>query len=258
MAVKSVHLEEDIRTAADIIRKSSKTVILTGAGVSTPSGIPDFRSIEGGLWTKYDPFEVASLSAFRNNPEKFYRWIRPLASKIMDAEPNDAHVGIAQMEDAGFIQTIVTQNIDGLHQRAGTQKVLELHGSWDYLSCTVCFQQFESRSFMKPFLNEGEVPYCLQCGCVLKPDLILMGEQLPARVWLEANRASKSCDLMIVAGSSLEIYPAAGLPTRALDNGAKLIIINQSETYIDVRADLVIQEDASYVIPLIAEKVMAD
>ena len=258
MAVKTVRIEEYIRTAADIIQTSKKTVILTGAGVSTPSGIPDFRSIEGGLWTKYDPFEIASLSAFRNNPVKFYRWIRSLASKIMDAEPNDAHVGIARMENAGFIQTIVTQNIDGLHQRAGAQTVLEVHGSWNYLSCTACFQQFGSLEFMKPFLIEGEIPYCPQCGCVLKPDLILMGEQLPARVWLKANQASKSCDLMIVAGSSLEVFPVAGLPTRALDNGSKLIIINQTETYIDVRADLVIQEDVSYVIPLIAEKILGD
>ena len=176
----------------------------------------------------------------------------------MDAEPNSAHIGLARMENAGFIRMIVTQNIDGLHQRAGARKVLEVHGSWDHLSCTACFQQFESENFMKPFLMNGEVPYCPQCGSVLKPDLILMGEQLPARVWLEANQASKSCDLMIVAGSSLEVLPVAGLPTRALDNGARLIIINQSDTYIDVRADLVIQDELSFVISKIAEKVMGN
>ena len=251
-------LESDIRQAADMIRSSSKTVILTGAGVSTASGIPDFRSFEDGLWTRYNPFEVASLTAFRRNPERFYDWIRPLALQIVNAHPNEAHIGLAELENGGHIRTIVTQNIDGLHQIAGAKEVLEVHGSWAYLSCTTCFQQYDSTRFMKPYLMEGKIPHCPMCACVLKPDLILIGEQLPAQVWMKAAAASTTCELMIVAGSSLEVIPAAELPARAVDSGAKLIIINHTETYMDSRANLVFHEDVSLIIPSIADKVMGN
>lgn len=251
-------LESDIRQAADMIRSSNKTVILTGAGVSTPSGIPDFRSLDDGLWTRYNPFEVSSLTAFRRNPESFYDWIRPLALQIVNAHPNEAHIGMADLEKRGYIRTIVTQNIDGLHQMAGAKDVLEVHGSWSYLSCTNCYQRYASTHYMKPYLMEGKIPHCPKCACVLKPDLILIGEQLPARVWMKAAAASSTCELMIVAGSSLEVIPAAGLPARAVDSGAKLIIINHTETYMDARANLVFHEDVSLIIPSIANKVMGN
>lgn len=247
-----------IRCAADILRESKKTVVLTGAGISTPSGIPDFRSTNQGLWTKLDPFEVASLTSFRYNPAGFYKFIHPLALKLQNAQPNPAHISLADLENAGFVHTIITQNIDMLHQRAGSKHVLEVHGSFQSLTCVSCFYKTDSRDYIQPFLEHYQIPTCPKCGNVLKPDLILMGEQLPSDTWLKAMQASKQCDLMIVAGSSLEVLPVAGLPMRALENGARLILINHTQTYVDVRADVVFHEGVEDIIPLIAKEVLGD
>jgi NAD-dependent deacetylase len=251
----SENVKLGIHCAADIILGSKRTVVLTGAGISTPSGIPDFRTPHTGLWEHYDPFEVASLSAFRYNPEKFYSWIRSLAIDIHKAIPNNAHIGLARLEKIGYIQTIITQNIDRLHQKAGSKNVLEVHGSIQNLVCVRCFHKFDSQRFVEAILENGQVPHCPDCGGVLKPDLILMGEQLPAKVWWKAQEASKKCDLMIVAGSSLEVLPVAGLPMRALENGAHLILINHSQTYLDMRADVVLHNDVDEVIPMVVEEV---
>jgi len=242
-----------VHNAADIIRGSKRTVVLTGAGISTPSGIPDFRSTDGGLWERYDPFEVASLTAFRHHPEKFYNWMRGLACEIYNAKPNPAHLSLAQLEEMGYIRTIITQNIDRLHQNAGSRNVLEVHGSFKTLICIRCYRRVDSDEFIGPYLEDGSIPHCPNCGGILKPDMILMGEQLPAKTWLKALEASKKCDLMVVAGSSLEVLPVAGLPMRALENGAHLVLINQSPTYLDVRADVVLHEDVAEVIPRIVE-----
>ncbi len=247
-----------IRCAADIIRGSKRTVVLTGAGISTPSGIPDFRSANNGLWEKFDPFEVASLSAFRYNPVRFYQWMRDLAGEIHQAQPNAAHVCLAQLEQAGYIHAIVTQNVDVLHQRAGSRNVLEVHGSMRTLTCTRCYQTVDAALFLEDYLQNGTIPYCPACGAVLKPDMVLMGEQLPVKTWLKAQEACKKCDLMIVVGSSLEVLPVAGLPMRALENGAHLILLNHSQTYLDVRADVVLHEDVAETLPKIAQAVLGD
>jgi NAD-dependent deacetylase len=252
----SASIEFGIRCATEIIRGSKKGVVLSGAGISTPSGIPDFRSSNSGLWERVNPNEVASLLAFRYNPDGFFNWMRPLAMKISQAQPNLAHIGLARLQQAGYIQTIVTQNIDGLHQRAGSKDVLQVHGSLETLTCIGCYHQFPSNGFIQPYLDGKEIPRCPDCGKVLKPDLVLFGEQLPVRTWLRAQEASKNCDLMIVAGSSLEVLPAAGLPMRALENGAHLIIINQSHTYLDVRADVVFHENLVDILPLIVKSVL--
>ena len=245
-----------IRCAADIIRSSHRVVVLTGAGVSTPSGIPDFRSPNSGIWEHFDPFEVASLSAFRYNPVRFYEWMRTLATGIYAASPNPAHFGLAQLEEAGYVQTIITQNIDRLHQRAGSKNVLEVHGSMGTLTCSRCYRTVSSQGYLEAYLNDNVVPRCPSCSSILKPDLILMGEQLPAKVWLSAQDACKNCDSMIVAGSSLEVLPVAGLPMRALENGAHLILLNHSTTYLDVRADVVLHEDVAEIIPLIVVELL--
>jgi NAD-dependent deacetylase len=245
-----------IRCAADIIRGSKKAVVLTGAGISTSSGIADFRSANSGLWEKFDPFEVASLSSFRYNPTQFYEWMRSLAIGIHQAQPNPAHYGLAQLERAGYIQTVITQNIDALHHRAGSHNILEIHGSLRTLSCTRCYRQVNSQGYLEAYLERGEIPYCSECGSILKPDMVLMGEQLPVKTWLKAQEACKNCDLMIVAGSSLEVLPVAGLPMRALENGAHLILLNYSTTYLDVRADVVLHEDIAEVIPRIVAEVL--
>lgn len=242
--------------AAELLRKAKRAVVLTGAGISTPSGIPDFRSEGTGLWSRDEPLEVASLSTFRTAPEKFFQWFRPLASQIFDAQPNAAHIALAELEKAGRIQTLITQNIDALHHKAGSRQVIEMHGTLRTLSCTQCFQQVESHGYLKPFVEHGQLPRCPRCNGLLKPDVILFGEQLPQQAWYEAQRACRQCDLMIVAGSSLEVLPVAGLPMQAIDRGAHLIIVNNTPTYLNVRADFVFMDDVADILPLIAERTL--
>jgi len=248
--------EKTIQEIGHLIRSCENTIALSGAGVSTPSGIPDFRSSNSGLWETYDPFEVASLNSFRYNPEKVYNWLRPLVKLIINASPNSAHSGLAQLEEDGYLQKIITQNVDSLHQKAGSNNVLEVHGSFRTLTCTACFKQHRSSAFIDTFIQDGELPRCRSCQRVLKPDAILFGEQLPAQTWLQAVEASRRCDLLIVIGSSLEVMPVAGLPMRAIDNGAHLIILNQQETYMDIRADIILREDVAVTIPAIVNEVL--
>ncbi|HSO26705.1 MAG TPA: Sir2 family NAD-dependent protein deacetylase, partial [Anaerolineales bacterium] len=199
--------------------------------------------------------EVASLSSFRYTPQKFFSWMRSLVEVIVQAQPNAAHYAVAALEEQGYVQSIITQNIDGLHQRAGADDVLEVHGSLASLTCVSCYEQYPGENFIDSYLAFGEIPYCPACGHILKPNLILFGEQLPAKVFLRAQDISKRCDLMIVAGSSLEVLPVAGLPMRAVESGAHLILINKSKTYLDVRADVVLHEDVVDVLPAIVQAV---
>lgn len=200
--------------------------------------------------------EVASLNTFRTAPERFYQWFRPLARQIFNAQPNPAHTALARLEKAGRLRLIVTQNIDILHQKAGSQRVVEMHGTLATLSCTQCYQKTDSDRYLESFTDNGIIPLCPKCGSILKPDVILFGEQLPQKAWLEAQREARQCDLMLVAGSSLEVLPVAGLPMQALDRGAHLIIVNNSPTYLNVRADLVILDDVAEALPAIAELVL--
>lgn len=243
-----------LEDAAELFRKAKRVVVLTGAGISTPSGIPDFRSEGTGLWSRDEPLEVASLNTFRTNPESFFKWFRPLASQIFHAQPNPAHLALAELETAGMAQTIITQNIDVLHQKAGSKHVIEMHGTLQTLTCTSCYKKIDSGDFVKRFVDDGTIPLCLNCNGILKPDVILFGEQLPQSAWFEAQGAARECDLMVVAGSSLEVLPVAGLPMQAVDRGAHLIVINNSPTYINVRADVVIMDDVATILPDIARR----
>jgi NAD-dependent deacetylase len=247
---------DDVRAAGELLRAAQKAVFLTGAGFSTPSGIPDFRSEGAGLWTRYLPMEVASLSTFRVQPHKFFAWLRPLASHMWTALPNPAHLALARLEEAGTVKAVITQNIDGLHARAGSKTVYEIHGTLNSLTCTGCFQQVSASGYLDEFVDKGELPYCPHCGRLLKPDVILFEEQLPVKVWQKAEQAARSCDLMVVCGTSLEVMPSAGLPVRALDNGAKLVIVNQTTTYVDVRASVLIRGNVADIIPLIEKEVL--
>jgi NAD-dependent deacetylase len=242
-----------IEQAANLILDSNYAVALTGAGISTPSGIPDFRSNEGGLWQEYDPMQVASLSVFRIQPQKFYEWFRPLTKKIINAEPNAAHIALANLENQGVLKSIITQNIDGLHQKSGSKFVLEVHGTMKTLSCVLCYTQYPVSEFSGPFITQGIIPQCPKCQGILKPDAILFEEQLPRKTWLKVEEEIKKCDLLLVAGSSLEVFPVARLPYQAVSQGAKLIIINKQETYIDSRADVVLHEDVAEALPGISE-----
>jgi len=245
-----------IEFAADLFRQSKYAVVLTGAGLSTPSGIPDFRSTGTGLWSRDEPMEVASLNTFRAAPEKFYEWFRPLAAQIFNAQPNSAHFALVGLEKEGLLHSIITQNIDILHQKAGSQAVIEMHGTLQTLTCTQCYHQVQSSSYLEAFIVKGQIPHCPECAQVLKPDVILFGEQLPQAAWFNAQREARQCDLILVAGSSLEVLPVAGLPMQALDRGAHLIIVNNTETYLNVRADVAILEDVALIIPAIVEKVL--
>ncbi len=245
-----------LEDAAELLRKAKRVVALTGAGFSTPSGIPDFRSEGTGLWSRDEPLEVASLNTFRTAPEKFFNWFRPLAGQIFNAQPNAAHTALTDFEQAGYDVTILTQNIDGLHQKAGSSHVVEIHGTLRTLSCTQCYQQFPSGNFLKPFIEQGTLPQCPNCNGILKPDVILFGEQLLQTAWQAAQRATRHCDLMLVAGSSLEVLLVAGLPLQALDYGAHMIIINNTQTYINVRADIVITDNVATILPQIVKRAL--
>ncbi|GAB4503908.1 MAG: NAD-dependent protein deacylase Cob2 [Anaerolineales bacterium] len=256
MSSTAGQISANVEYAAELLRKARRAVVLTGAGISTPSGIPDFRSEGTGLWSRDEPLEVASLSTFRTEPEKFFQWFRPLVSQIFEARPNAAHLALAELEQAGRIHTLITQNIDALHHKAGSKHVIEMHGTLHTLSCAQCFHQVESQGYLKPFIEQGQLPRCPRCNGLLKPDVILFGEQLPQQAWYEAQRACRQCDLMIVAGSSLEVLPVAGLPMQAIDRGAHLIIVNNTPTYLNVRADIVFMEDVADILPLIAERTL--
>jgi NAD-dependent deacetylase len=242
--------------AAALFRSARRAVVLTGAGISTPSGIPDFRSEGTGLWSRDEPMEVASLTTFRTHPDRFFEWFRPLASQIFNAQPNAAHLALAELEQAGMLRAIITQNIDMLHQKAGSRHVIELHGTLQTLSCSSCYRKYETTAYLNRFVEEGLLPFCPHCGGILKPDVILFGEQLPQSAWFEAQKEVRNCNLMVVAGSSLEVLPVAGLPMQAVDRGAHLIVINNSPTYINVRADVVIMDDVASIIPEIAKRAL--
>lgn len=244
-------VEKDIPRAADLLRTARHAVALTGAGISTPSNIPDFRSQGTGLWRKDDPMQVASLSAFRHRPQSFFNWFRPLAKRIWAAEPNPAHRALAQLEKAGRLQAVITQNIDGLHQKAGSQNVIELHGSASHLTCPVCHRCYPAENFQASFLEEESFPHCTVCGEVLKPDIVLFEEMLPMNVWNQAQSQCEHADVMLVVGSSLEVMPANSLPLYALQGGARLIIANYTPTHLDRYADVLLPYDVVDTLPRI-------
>lgn len=248
----------EVQQAAQLIRQAHRVVALTGAGISTPSGIPDFRSASSGLWARYDPFQVASLSAFRYDPAKFYEWFYELACQIRLARPNPAHRALARLEQATRLAGLVTQNVDGLHQEAGSHVVHELHGSLRRATCIGCYQNLPARQFFDQYVESRQPPRCPDCGDFLKPDAVLFGEQLPHDAVKRADRLFRGADLVLVIGSSLEVTPAAQMPLVALHGGAELVIINREPTYLDGRASVLLQEDLAVTLPRVADEVLID
>ena len=246
--------QRQIEQAAALIVNSKYIVALTGAGISTPSGIPDFRSPGSGLWEKANPLLIASSFSFRLQPQLFYEWARPLAKKLLEAEPNPAHRALAELEEMGLLKTVITQNIDDLHHKAGSKHILELHGSMRQATCLKCRRVVSTQGMMERFLEEGEMPYC-SCGGLLRPNVVLIGEQLPKWVLLEAWGEAERCDLMLVAGSSLEIAPASEVPFVALRCGARAIVVNYQPSPLDSQAEVVIHEDVAEVLPQIVGQV---
>ncbi len=246
-------LNHQIQQAAKLVKQAKTVIAMTGAGVSTPSGIPDFRSPDSGLWNQTDP-SVASIFTFRQNPQRFYDWVHPFSQLLVDAKPNPAHYALAALEDEGKLKAVITQNIDDLHGKAGSKNIYELHGNFKEMTCVECYNVQDSTDILKKFIEDSQVPRC-HCGGVLKPKVILYGEQLPVREFLAAQMAVKQADLMLVAGSSLEVSPASDLPQLALENGAKLIIVNDQPTHLDPKADVVIRADVAEVLPRLVDLV---
>jgi NAD-dependent deacetylase len=235
--------DKKIQQAAEMISKSTSTVALTGAGVSTKSGIPDFRGPDG-LWTKVDPAKFASISGFLSNPKGWWEMALEMAPTFMNAKPNPSHTMLAKLEKMGLLDCLVTQNVDGLHQKAGSKNVLEVHGSLFSATCTVCQIQVD-RKYLEKAMRKRQIPVmCPTCGGLLKLDTVFFGEALPQKTLGAAVEASRNCELMLAVGSYLVVYPVATLPTFATQSGAKFIIINQEPTPLDQMADLVFHAEA--------------
>jgi NAD-dependent protein deacetylase/lipoamidase len=224
---------------AELIVERQPCVVLSGAGVSTESGIPDFRSASG-IWAQYDPMEYATIDAFRRSPEKVWNFYSERLGVLTEAEPNPAHVALAELERRGLVEAVITQNVDRLHEQAGSVNVLEVHGSLRTSSCLDCGH----RESFDRVLELLPVPQCERCGSVLKPDVVMFGELLPEAELDRAFEAARQAALFLVVGSSLEVYPVAGLPGEALAAGAALAIVNKSATPYDSRADLKIDAPA--------------
>jgi NAD-dependent deacetylase len=246
-------MEEEIRKAAEILASSRHAVVFTGAGISAESGIPTFRG-EDGLWKRYDPEEVASISGFRRNPRAFWEFSMAMKDKLF-ADPNPAHYAIAELERMGIVKAVITQNIDMLHQKAGSRRVLELHGSMDKLDCLDCKETYDWGEFVEDF-NRGEIPCCKKCGSYyVKPRVVLFGEPLPQRVLFEAMEESRHSDAFMVVGSSLVVFPAAEMPYIAKKSGAKMIIVNAEPTVADPIFDVKLLGKAGDILPKIVEEV---
>jgi len=250
-------MTEEIERLAQLILESKKVVVFTGAGISTESGIPDFRS-PGGIWTKYDP-EDFTIQKFLSNPaaRKTVWKMSAEGGLLAEAEPNPAHHAIAELYQLGKLDCVITQNIDNLHQKAGIpeDKVFELHGNTRWAVCLSCRRRFPMPEVLQKIKEGVEVPDCPDCQGILKPDAVLFGEALPQKTLREATRRSQNCDLFIVIGSTLVIYPAAYMPTYAREAGARLAIVNLTPTPLDHYATVVIQGRAGEIMSRVIEKV---
>ncbi|MFO8010107.1 MAG: Sir2 family NAD-dependent protein deacetylase [Dehalococcoidia bacterium] len=238
---------ENYDKAAKLINESRRLVVFTGAGVSTESGISDFRS-PGGLWEKYDPAEFIfdRFISSEQTREKYWEFNRVLWPGIVEAQPNAAHLAIAELDRMGKLDCVITQNIDGLHQRAGLpdEKVIELHGTARWVICLDCAKRYPRQEIHDLVESGVKAPRCDECGGILKPATVSFGQAMPEKETRDAERRSGSCDLFIVIGSSLVVYPAAQMPLLARQCGAKLIIINTTPTPHDSHAEVIIREKA--------------
>jgi NAD-dependent deacetylase len=226
---------------AELIRANQPCVVLTGAGVSTESGIPDFRSASG-IWAQYDPYEVASIEGFHRDPERVWEFYAHRLDVLADAAPNPAHIALAELEARGLVQAVITQNVDRLHAAAGSRDVIEVHGSIATAVCLACGRREEHLRELLP------LPRCAECAAILKPGVVMFGELLPVKAIDRATALARSAELLLVVGTSLEVWPVAGLPDETLVNGGKLAIVNRDATPYDARAELVIHASAGDVL----------
>jgi NAD-dependent deacetylase len=246
-------MDDRYESIAAAIQSSRHSIAFTGAGISSESGIPTYRGA-GGLWNTYDPNRYANINYFKKDPSYYWSFFRdvryPMLSTVV---PNKAHLALAEMEQMGHMQTVITQNIDGLHQEAGSTSVIELHGSIRIITCTNCAEEYPME-IVFPILDKEIPPLCKECQGVLRPAVIFFGEPLNPEVIGRAYEEADSCDYFLVIGSSLVVYPAADLPVTAKQRGAGLVIINKDPTLMDQLADYVIHEEAGSALPQIVDR----
>ncbi len=250
----------EIDTAADMILQAKKLVVFTGAGMSTESGISDFRS-PGGVWSRFDSSELTfqKFQSSEESREKYWEFSTSSWGEMAAAQPNPGHHAIAELDNIGKLDCVITQNIDGLHQRSGIpeEKVIELHGTARWVSCLECGQRYPREQIQDRLRGGIKVPRCDSCGGIMKPATISFGQAMPERETREAETRAAACDLFLVAGSSLVVYPAAQMPLIAKDSGARLIIINLTPTPHDPYADIVIHDKTGPALSQIIDQVKA-
>ncbi len=249
--------EEAISTVGDAIRDAEAVVALTGAGISTPSGIPDFRG-EDGLWERHDPGDFR-ITRFEADPEGFWRDRLDVVDEVFggDVAPNAAHEALADLEAAGHLDAVVTQNVDGLHQAAGSEDVVEVHGNGDRVACRSCDRRFDAEpAFERVRAGEEVPPTCEHCGGTLKPDVVLFGEQLPEHALYRAQHLAERVDVLLAVGSSLTVQPIASLPGVAADGGATLVVVNREPTPVSDRADHDLRADVTDALPRLRDAVV--
>jgi NAD-dependent deacetylase len=241
-------MDEQIAKGTQMIKDAQAILVFTGAGLSTESGIPDFRS-PGGVWDRYDPsdFYFQKIISDEKAREKYWKMSTEFYDTMKDALPNVAHLAVRDIEDSGKLLAVVTQNIDHLHHKAGNSedKIIEIHGTAFSVSCLNCGKKYGRDEIQRRLKSGVKIPHCEECSGILKPDTISFGQAMPEDKMAQAIVHAENCDLCIVLGSSLVVYPAASIPVQAVRNGAKLIIINRDETPLDTQADLVIHDSVS-------------
>lgn len=244
-------MNKEIKKAAEIIRSCHSMIALTGAGISVESGIPDFRS-SGGLWEKYDPAIYASIESFMRNPEMVWEMLFDMTELTTNAKPNSAHVSLAQLEEKGYLKSIITQNIDNLHQAAGSRNVIEYHGNGSRLQCMKCGESYDISGFD---LSTRVPPSCEGCGSILKPAIVFFGEMIPHQAMNESELLAREADVVLVVGTSAIVYPAAGIPQLAKYNGATLIEFNLEPTQLtSYMTDVFVQGSAGETLPALLKQ----
>ncbi len=239
-----------VREAAEVLGKRRNAVALTGAGISVESGIPAFRGAQG-MWEKYDPMEYATIGAFLRDPARVWGMLSEMVDVFSRAVPNPAHTGLADLERMGVLRSVITQNVDGLHQAAGSRRVIEFHGNAEELVCLSCGSRYPSRERIR----EGIPPKC-GCGKILKPDLVLFGEMIPRDAQEEAETEAENCSALLVIGTSAQVTPACDIPRISGSKGAVIIEINPEETFLTrTITDLHIRESASRAIVRLVEEI---
>ena len=228
---------------ADLLGRAERAVALTGAGISVPSGIPDFRSAGSGLWEKVDPMEVAHIDAWRRDPDRFWSFYSQRFATLTDKQPNEAHHALAELERRGLIRGVITQNIDRLHRKAGTERLIEVHGSIEWSVCLTCGERVRIDRVIALLADGDGAPRCPTCAAPLKPEVVLFGELLPEQALAEAQDLAMAADLMLCVGSSLEVYPVAGLPGMTRGGGGQLALITQGPTPYDRDAEVKLDGD---------------